>query len=105
MESATRPEVVLWRVDDPLRQKLHPGSSERAGRVEVEISSAVFIDKDWVSILAMLRVEDMALSSPRPAVVFMRKSDVPTLVHFPSLARPDDVTFGGWWTLALRVVE
>lgn len=105
MTSRTRPEVFYWDGREPKGVQLHAGSGEGEGRVRVDLSPLIPIDRYWCSLLASVYIDDIALTSPRPGVLFLESSDIPTLVHFPSLAPERDMRFGGWWTVALRTIE
>lgn len=105
MDSRTRPEIIEWDPKKPIQVRLQTGSApDTSGRVSVAMSATIPFDEFWASFLATIFVDEVPLSSPRPGVLFLEVSDIPTLVHYPSLGYRTDPKFGGWWTLGVRTV-
>lgn len=103
MLSITRPTVVIWNTDKGMSELLQPGSTEYPGRIRAVLSVPVSIDRYWLSFVSYLQVDGVKLTEPRPGVLFAQRCDIPTVVHFPSVAPPDDPLFGGWFTLCTRI--
>jgi len=102
MQPRTRPQNITIE-DTPgwhTGARLYPDTN---GRMWIDIEVTGVIDIDWLGLRAQLIIDGMPLCSPRPGVVWLGTTDIPSgLIQYPSMAPHDNQVFGGWHTVVLR---
>jgi hypothetical protein len=90
---------------EPALVKLVPGAAAYGTELMVvTLEGATRIDKYWAALRVSLMIEGTGFPGPRPSLVYLGESDMPTgIVHFPRMALDDSKMFGGWHSLLLRM--
>lgn len=100
----TRHEVFNWKPGEGGHFPLQ--DLESGHRIfTVGLTGVIPVSEYWWSLIVELRVQGPRLCEPRPGLVFGRPADVPTVVYFPSVAPESNPTFGGWFTVSMRMAS
>lgn len=106
-KALTRPySANLFLTEGWQRWMLPPGyANEYLNRVEISLEYAGRLHKDWVSVNAMLHLDNLPIGTMRPVAFHTYPTDTPSgLCHLTPVADDNHATLGGWHTITIRSV-